>query len=54
MWFDDADVVGDGGPVAVVNGATIPLTVGDGFIETAIGLANQAGYSKFRVFLGSN
>jgi hypothetical protein len=41
-------------PTAVVNGATVLLDVGDDFRRTVIGLASDAGYGKFKVYLNGS
>jgi hypothetical protein len=49
--FDEGPV---GNATAVVNGATIPLEVGANFKETVLGLARNAGYGKFKVYLNGS
>ena len=54
-WTDGAGVERDAAATgltgALVNGAFIELEPGLSLVETAMSLARDAGYGKFRVFL---
>jgi hypothetical protein len=58
MWTDGAGieraVSAEGRTGAIVNGSFVALNEGDNLVETALQLARDAGYGKFRVILNGN
>lgn len=54
-WTEGAhterEVAAEGRTGAMVNGAFVELQPGADLVETCLGLAADAGYGKFRVFL---
>jgi len=58
MWTDGAnlerDAAATGRTGAMVNGAFIELEPGLALAETAMALARDAGYGKFRVYLNGS
>jgi hypothetical protein len=51
---NEVEVEGTNGPVIIVNGSVIPLTVGDNFVTAVKDVARSANFGKFRLFMNDS